>query len=109
MAVSKLTKMLTERGLSRDAITLQRGPYRVARENPFGLTAKEITVLENLGEGHSNARIADEMSRSQRTIEHHVSSILQKLDAENRLAVLVKLRDEPWIVGEAIGQTRLCQ
>lgn len=102
-AVSKLTELLEERGISRTDITLPRGPYRAARENPFGLTAKEMTVLEYLAEGHSNARIADEMSRSQRTIEHHVSSILQKLDAENRLAVLVKLRDEPWIVGEAAG------
>jgi DNA-binding NarL/FixJ family response regulator len=60
-----------------------------------------MLVLEYLADGHSNARIADEMSRSQRTIEHHVSSILQKLDAENRLEVLVKLRDEPWILGDA--------
>lgn len=99
-AVLKLTELFEERGLSRSEITLPRGPYRAARENPFGLTAKEMTVLQYLAEGHSNARIADEMSRSQRTIEHHVSSILQKLDAENRLAVLVRLRDEPWIVGE---------
>ncbi|MEL6877436.1 MAG: AAA family ATPase [Pseudomonadota bacterium] len=101
--VARLTELLEARGLSRNDIVLPRGPYRASRENPFGLTAKEMTVLEYLAAGLSNAKIADEMSRSQRTIEHHVSSILQKLEAENRLAVLLKLREEPWIIGETAG------
>ncbi|MDJ0642678.1 MAG: AAA family ATPase [Erythrobacter sp.] len=106
-AVARATELLETRGLSRDDVTLPRGPYRASRENPFGLTAKEMTVLEYLAQGLSNAEIADEMSRSQRTIEHHVSAILQKLEVENRLAVLLKLRDEPWIVGEAERKTEL--
>lgn len=99
-AVSRLTKLLETRGLTRQDVTLPRGPYKAARENPFGLTAKEMTVLEHLAQGLSNAEIADEMSRSQRTIEHHVSAILQKLEVENRLAVLLLLREQPWILGE---------
>lgn len=98
--VARLTELLEHRGLVRDEVILPRGPYRAARENPFGLTAKEMTVLEYLAEGLSNAEIADEMSRSQRTVEHHVSAILQKLEAENRLAVLLKVREHPWIIGE---------
>lgn len=100
-AIGRLMALLGERGIARENVILPRGPYRASRENPFGLTAKEMKVLEYLAEGMSNAQIAEEMSRSQRTIEHHVSSILQKLEVENRLAILVKLRDEPWIIGEA--------
>lgn len=100
-SVSRLTELLDSRGLAREDVTLPRGPYRASRENPFGLTAKEMIVLEHLAKGFSNAQIAEEMSRSQRTIEHHVSAILQKLEVENRLAVLLKLRDEPWIIDEA--------
>lgn len=103
-AIARLTELLESRGLTRDDVTLPRGPYRAARENPFGLTAKEMTVLEHLAEGLSNAEIADEMSRSQRTIEHHVSAILQKLEAENRMAVLLKLREQPWIIGETAAE-----
>lgn len=98
--LARLTELLKQRGIKREDICLPRGPYRASRENPFGLTAKEMIVLEHLAKGLSNAEIADEMSRSQRTVEHHVSAILQKLEAENRLAVLLKLRDEPWIIGE---------
>ena len=98
--VARLTELLEQRGLKRGDISLPRGPYRASRENPFGLTAKEMIVLEHLAQGLSNAEIADEMSRSQRTVEHHVSAILQKLGVENRLAVLLKLQDEPWITGE---------
>ena len=97
----RLTELLQSRGLSREDVTVPRGPYRASRENPFGLTAKEMIVLEHLAKGLSNAQIAEEMSRSSRTIEHHVSAILQKLEVDNRLAVLLKLRDEPWIVGES--------
>ncbi|MCJ2188296.1 AAA family ATPase [Novosphingobium sp. 2638] len=103
--VARLTELLESRGLKRDDVILPRGPYKAARENPFGLTAKEMTVLEYLAEGLSNAEIADEMSRSQRTVEHHVSAILQKLEAENRLAVLLKLREQPWIIGEPAAET----
>ncbi len=103
--VTRLTDLLEVRGLSRDDVTLPRGPYRASRENPFGLTAKEMTVLEFLSQGMSNAEIADEMSRSQRTVEHHVSAILQKLEVENRLAVLLKLREEPELLGDMKAST----
>ncbi len=99
-ATTRLIDLLELRGIAREDITLPRGPYSAARENAFGLTAKEMIVLEHLAKGLSNAQIAEEMSRSQRTVEHHVSAILQKLEVENRLGVLLKLRDEPWIVGE---------
>ncbi len=100
-ATLRLIESLESRGIAREDVTLPRGPYRTSRENPFGLTAKEMIVLEHLARGLSNAQIAEEMSRSQRTVEHHVSAVLQKLEVENRLGVLLKLRDEPWIIGES--------
>ncbi|MHA7775645.1 ATP-binding protein [Roseibium sp. M-1] len=77
---------------------LQRGPYTIARKHPYGLTAKEQTVLRLLVEGYSNAAIAEAMSRSRRTVENHVSSILSKLQAKDRVEVLLRSQSEPWIV-----------
>ncbi|HEY7021663.1 MAG TPA: AAA family ATPase [Ktedonobacterales bacterium] len=63
---------------------LSRGPYRVARANPQGLTNRQLEVLPLLAEGRSNAEIAGRLSTSPRTVEHHVSAVLAKLNAHSR-------------------------
>lgn len=75
-----------------------RGPYGVARRHPLGLTAKEVQVLAMMVEGASNADMAERLCRSQRTVEHHVSAILGKLNASNRLEAILRAMAEPWIV-----------
>jgi len=77
---------------------LARGPYSAARSHPYDLTAKEQTVLGLVVAGHSNAEIADAMSRSVRTVENHVSSILRKLGCDRRLEVALLAQSEPWIL-----------
>lgn len=77
--------------------TRQRGPYRAARKHPLGLTRKEVAVLALMAEGATNTEIAEQLSRSPRTVEHHVSSILSKLDASNRLEATLRVVAEPWI------------
>jgi DNA-binding NarL/FixJ family response regulator len=53
--------------------------------DPFGLSAREIEVLELLALGLSNAEIAGRLVVSQRTVDHHVSHILDKTGASGRL------------------------
>lgn len=48
------------------------------------LTAREIDVLRQLVLGRSNQEIADELSLGTTTVRTHVSSILRKLELENR-------------------------
>jgi DNA-binding NarL/FixJ family response regulator len=76
----------------------KRGPYGVARRHPLGLTGRETQILELLSQGLANHEIARKITRSQRTVEHHVSSVLGKLNATSRLDVLLRLRNEPWLV-----------
>jgi DNA-binding NarL/FixJ family response regulator len=49
-----------------------------------GVTAREAEVLRLLGEGLSNAAIAERLYLSVRTVETHVSSLLSKLQADGR-------------------------
>jgi DNA-binding CsgD family transcriptional regulator len=63
---------------------LSRGPYRVARANSQGLTHRQLEVLPLLAEGRSNAEIAERLSTSPRTVEHHVSAVLAKVNAHSR-------------------------
>ncbi len=63
-----------------------RGPYRAARCDPLGLTAREREVWHWLSCGLSNRAIAEQLHRSERTVEHHVSSLLAKLGSSDRHA-----------------------
>ncbi len=74
---------------------LERGQYSAAKQHPYGLTAKEQAVLRLLVDGKSNAAIADELSRSRRTVENHVAAILSKLQAKSRLDVILRAQNEP--------------
>jgi DNA-binding CsgD family transcriptional regulator len=66
-------------------IRIPRGPRPATRENPFGLTAREMEVLACLAEGGlSNSAIAKKLSLSTRTVEHHIASILQKMGVASR-------------------------
>jgi DNA-binding CsgD family transcriptional regulator len=61
-----------------------RGPRSATRENPAGLTARELEVLTLLAEGLRNTQIAERLVVSQKAVDHHVSAILRKLDVRTR-------------------------
>ncbi len=92
-----------ESGIGDRLPVAKRGPYKASRNHPLGLTAKEQQVLELITKGASNREISDALSRSQRTIEHHVSSILGKFNASNRMEVLLRVQSEPWLVSPSQG------
>jgi DNA-binding CsgD family transcriptional regulator len=78
-----------------------RGRYNTkASQHPLGLTQKEQQVLALLAKGINNKDISLTLSRSTRTIEHHVTSILTKLNAPNRMAVMLRIQNEPWLLAE---------
>jgi DNA-binding CsgD family transcriptional regulator len=68
---------------------LPRGPYSRARENAAGLTARELEIVGLIANGLRNAEIAEQLVVSHRTVEHHVSAILRKLDARTRSEAVV--------------------
>jgi len=57
---------------------------RSTQANPFGLTNRELEILRLLAEGHTNAQLARKLFVATKTIDHHVSAILGKLQARSR-------------------------
>jgi len=71
-------------------IRIPRGPRPSTREHPFGLTTRELEVLAHLSAGSSNHIIAQQLSLSARTVEHHIASILQKMGVPSRNEAVAK-------------------
>ena len=79
-AANIVARRLRERGASG----LPRGPRRSTRTNPANLTARELEVLQLVAQGLRNAEIAERLFLAEKTVVHHVSAILRKLDVPSR-------------------------
>ena len=62
------------------------GRRAATREHPLGLTRREREVLALVCAGHTNADIAGKLFISAKTVDHHVSAVLEKLGAPTREA-----------------------
>ncbi len=85
-----IARRLREGGLRRIPV----GPRTSTRTNPAGLTARELEVLSLMAEGLRNAEIAGRLFLSHRTVDHHVSGVLRKLDAKTRGEAVARARRE---------------
>jgi DNA-binding CsgD family transcriptional regulator len=79
-AAAIVARKLRERG----ARGLTRGPRPGTLEHPSGLTSREVEVLDLVAEGLTNAEISARLFISEKTVGHHVSSILRKLGVGSR-------------------------
>ena len=71
---------LRKRGFSH----LPRGPRRATTANVAGLTPRQVEVLALVEQGLSNAEIAARLTLSPKTVDHHVSALLDKLGVASR-------------------------
>ncbi|MGO9831689.1 MAG: helix-turn-helix domain-containing protein [Myxococcaceae bacterium] len=61
-----------------------RGRRPSTRAHPAGLTTREAEILTLLSEGLRNAEIGRRLFISAKTVDHHVSAILDKLNVRDR-------------------------
>jgi DNA-binding NarL/FixJ family response regulator len=57
------------------------------------VTARERDVLSLIGQGRSNAEIAEDLCISELTVKSHIGRILVKLDLRDRAAAIVYAYD----------------
>ncbi|OSQ52413.1 ATP-binding protein [Marivita geojedonensis] len=71
-----------------------RSRGRPRAEGPYGLTNRQIDVLRLIDEGLTNEQIGARLFISPKTVDHHVSAILSRLEASSRGEAAAKARNE---------------
>jgi DNA-binding CsgD family transcriptional regulator len=79
-AAAIIARRLRERG----ARAVPRGHRPATKANPANLTPREVEVLVLVAQGLRNAEVAGRLVLSERTVDHHVASILSKLGVRGR-------------------------
>ena len=87
---------LRQRLQNAGAAKIPRKPHTSTRENPFGLTGRQVEILELLIEGLSNAEISARLHISPKTADHHVSAILEKMELHSREDAAALARTHPY-------------
>lgn len=78
--------------------TMQGREQAAAPERPkdseYGLTDRELQVLQYISEGLANRSIAERMFLSEGTVKNYISSIYSKLNVHNRASAMRKASEE---------------
>ncbi len=61
------------------------------------LTKRESDVLRLMAEGKSNKQIGDDLFISEKTVKNHVSSILQKMEVDDRTQAVIIAIKNGWV------------
>ncbi|MBT3239493.1 MAG: response regulator transcription factor [Chloroflexi bacterium] len=72
---------------------LAPNPRRAGEEILDPLSTRELDILQLIGQGLTNREIADRTFLAEGTVKNYVSSILSKLNANDRTQAVVKAKD----------------
>ena len=86
---AKVRRDLRSQGVS--AVPARRRSATLA--NPVGLTTRQTEVLRLLDDGLTNAELAERLYLSVKTVDHHVSAILTKLEVTKRRDAVRRARE----------------
>jgi len=86
-------RQLYQRFYAEELSNLAQKPRKEAATFTGLLTAREAEILNYIAQGYLNKQIAAELDISESTVKNHVTSILAKLQANDRTeAVVVAIR-----------------
>jgi DNA-binding NarL/FixJ family response regulator len=66
-------------------------------EEPMPLSTRELAVLDCVAQGLSNKEIADELFVSEQTVKNHMTSVLRKLNATDRVGAILYAVRQGWM------------
>ncbi|WP_438348837.1 response regulator [Paenibacillus sp. FA6] len=96
--IQQLRRMtfVNEAGAMNQKSVMEAGVKFVGGEdNP--LTRREAEVLRLMAEGKSNKMIAEYLFISEKTVKNHVSSVLQKMEVDDRTQAVINAIKYGWV------------
>jgi DNA-binding CsgD family transcriptional regulator/tetratricopeptide (TPR) repeat protein len=93
-AAENLRQRLQKAGITK----IPRKPRTSTSENPFGLTERQVEILALLIDDLSNSEISARLHISPKTVDHHVSAILEKMELHSRQDAAASARNHPHFV-----------
>lgn len=95
--INQLRRMtyLEENGMLPGTATKEMEVRYVATDSP--LTRREAEVLRLMAEGKSNKAIGEYLFISEKTVKNHVSSILQKMEVDDRTQAVINSIKNGWV------------
>lgn len=98
LATEVAARKRAEEALQRARKTLEGKVEReMLRDNPYGLTFRELTVLHLVAAGRTDTEIASDLVISPPTARKHVQNILGKMNAASRTEASVRAFREGWL------------
>lgn len=96
---------------------IREGPQTNGTESSrhFGLTPREIEIVQKIAAGRSNKEVGQEFSIQERTVKHHLTNIFGKVGVSSRLELALLAREHqivksegPIVIDEASSQRDKC-
>lgn len=97
--INQLRRMtyLDEIGATSGAAASRETPPKFAANGNNPLTRRETEVLKLMAEGKSNKSIGENLFISEKTVKNHVSSILQKMEVDDRTQAVINSIKFGWV------------
>jgi DNA-binding NarL/FixJ family response regulator len=90
-------EMLARPELARRLRAELRLPSEAGNGGPMPLSTRELAVLDCVAQGLSNKEIADELFVSEQTVKNHMTSVLRKLNATDRVGAILHAVRQGWM------------
>lgn len=85
-----LNQVLFHRILENGKSSGKRHANGLAAADPDSLTTRELQVIQLIGEGLNNKALAKRLNISEATVRHHLSSIYDKIGADDRVNMVIR-------------------
>lgn len=97
--INQLRRMtyLDEVGVVGSGDAVKENTFRYSNIEDSPLTKREAEVLRLMAEGKSNKVIGDHLFISEKTVKNHVSSILQKMEVDDRTQAVIISIKHGWV------------